>query len=158
MFVACLLLSGLAVGYPGGLPAVADDLVHYGQNSADLADSQAAHREIHSAVGVARDRFQFKQDLCDQLARGTLPLTVAADLYLRAVSDDPDLLDRFREAMPGSSDEERTAVNLVRDVLAQRHLSADDQRALLAQFRQAFGHEYPLVVPAVRASADPRGG
>jgi hypothetical protein len=156
VFVSCLLLSGLAVGYPGGLPAVADDLVNYGQNSADLADGQSAHQEIHAAVGATRDRYQFKQDLCDQLARGTLPLTAAADLYLRTLADDADMLERFREALPGATDEERMAVNLVREVFAQRDLSADDRQALLGQFRQAFGTEYPLAVPAVRASADPR--
>jgi hypothetical protein len=148
----------LVVGYPGGLPAVADDLINYRQNSADLAENQEELQHIQSAVGMARDRYQFKQELCDQLARGTLPLTAAADHYRRALSDTPDLLERFREAIPGGTDDERMAVNLIRDVFAQHRLSADDQQALLGQFRRAYGHEYPFAVPTVRTSADPRGG
>lgn len=155
VFVACVLLCGLAVGYPGGLAAVADDLTNYEQNTTALADQQAEHKEIQSAVGAAQDRHQFKLDLCDQLARGTIPLTDAADHYLRAMSDNPTLLDRFRDAMPGQTDEERMAVNLVREVFALKHLSADSQQALLAQFRQAFGSDYPLPVPTTSDSAQP---
>jgi hypothetical protein len=157
VFVSCVLLSGLAVGYPGGLAAVADDLTNYGRHSADLADQQAEHKEIQSAVVAARERHQFKTDLCAQVARGTLPLPAAADHYLMTVADEPVILDRFREALPGDTDQERMAVNLVREVFNQHPLSADERRELLAQFRQSFGNDYPLALPAAAASADPRG-
>jgi hypothetical protein len=157
--VLSVTICGLGFTYPGGPTGLLHDVREYGRNSDALAANAEAERDIDSARAAAADRQQMKADFRGQLARGTMPLSVAADEYLWAVAADPALLERFRVATPAATDEERVAINLVRDVFLTTPLTGDDQRRLLAEFRTAYQTDYPLPVPPpvdARTSADPR--
>jgi hypothetical protein len=82
-----------------------------------------------------------------------VPLAGAADAYLQAVQAEPQLLPRFRDAVPASNDEELMAINLLRDVFAVLPVTEDRRQALLEQFRTTYGTDYPLPVPTARTSA-----
>jgi hypothetical protein len=152
-FVGIAAFGGLALCHPGGPGGLVSDVANYQQNNEDLADSQQKLRQLESATFGAHDRLRLKHELRDQLAQGTVPLAGAADAYLQAVSAEPALLPRFRDAVPSSNDQELMAINLLREVFNVLPVPEHRQLALLEQFRTTYGTDYPLPVPPARTSA-----
>jgi hypothetical protein len=152
-FVVIAAVGGLAVCHPGGTAGLVSDVANYQQNTEDLADGRQKLRQLETATAGAHDRTRLKHELRDQLAEGTVPLAGAADAYLQAVSAEPELLPRFRAAVPSSNDQELMAINLLREVFNVLPVSEHRQQSLLEQFRSTYGIEYPLPVPPARTSA-----
>lgn len=152
-FVVSAAVGGLALCHPGGPAALYADVANYQQNTQDLADTRETSRHLETATSDAHDRWRLKRELQDQLAQGSVPLSGAADAYLQAVLAEPELLPRFRDAVPAANDQELMAVNLLRDVFAVLPVTEDRRHSLLEQFRTTYGTDYPLPVPPARTSA-----
>lgn len=158
VLVSSVAVCGLSFTYPGGPTELLHDVQDYERNSDDLAASSETARDLDSARVAAADRQQMKADFRGHLARGTMALSEAADEYLWSVAADPALLERFRVAMPtATTDEERVAINLIRDVFITTPMTDGHQQRLLAEFRTAYHADYPLPVPPpidARTSSD----
>jgi len=146
--VSCALLGGAAAAYPSGPVGLFHDLTDYTKNSDQLIDGQRAERKIDTAIEAAMDRRRLKEELRETIAEGGIGLKAAAVEYLQAIIDEPELMARYRYAIPEGTDEARVAVTLVRDVFATVPLTAREQQGLLDQYHAAYGTRYPLPVPA----------
>lgn len=144
--VSCVLLVGAASAYPNGPTGLFDDLTGYQQNSERLADGLRTEQGIDSAIESAQERYRLKYELRQAIAHGDMRVKDAADIFLQTVATDPELLARYRYAIPADTDEARVAVTLLRDLFATVPLSTAEQQSLLDQYHTAFGSDYPLPV------------
>lgn len=145
--VSCALLVGASAAYPNGPTGLLNDVTGYQQNSEQLADGLRTEKHIDSAMESAQDRHRLKGELRGSIAHGEMPLKDAADIFLQVVVAEPELLARYRAAIPADTDEARVAVTLLRDLFATTPLSTTERHALLDQYRTAYGSDYPLPVP-----------
>lgn len=147
VFVSCALLVGATAAYPNGPTGLFADVTGYQQNNEWLTDGLRTEKEIDSAIVAAAERQRLKVELRGAVARGEIRLADAASVYLQSVASEPDLMERFRFAIPVGTDESRVASTLLRDLFVTTSLSAVEQQNLLNQYRTAYGSDYPLPVP-----------
>ena len=153
VFVSLATVGGLFASYPGGATNLLRDLRDYSDNARRVEDGTVVKRQLDLSRSAVRERIALKEQLCEQLLRGEVGLSAAAGAYLGLLESYPALLDSFRRDNPGDTDEQRAAANLLRQTFDSPTLTADEQRALLANFRSRYGAEYPFVPPT--PSADP---
>ncbi|MCU0706270.1 MAG: hypothetical protein MUF18_20090 [Fimbriiglobus sp.] len=144
----CILVGGVVFAgtdatYPGGAQRLVADVRDYSYHSQDLAESTQHGERLSAKVDRTNDRILLKQEICRQLAGGLIRLDQAAETYLLMLGEDPRLLERFREVLPGESDVERVAVSILRDVLATSPSNSTNRQSLLDQFRVTYGRDYP---------------
>lgn len=151
VFVSLLGVGAMAASYPGGAAELVSDLRDYGTNAERVKQGDLAKRDILDRFAMQNDREELKAQLRGQLARGEVSLSVAADRYAQSLAADPHLLPLFRRAIPGSTDEERVAASLIREVLDLQMVSWNGQKSLLDQFHSEYGSEYPFPVPTLSA-------
>lgn len=150
-FVSLIGIGGLLVTYPGGAGELFSDLRDYTSNADRVAQGNLLKREISARFTVQNDREEMKKQLRGQLARGEVSLAEAAGLYERSLAAEPHLLVPFRRGTPGSSDEERAAANLIREVMAFQPVSEENRQGLLDQFQTRYGAAYPFELPNLSA-------
>lgn len=150
-FVSLIGVGALLATYPGGAADLFRDLRDYTTNAERVNQGDLAKRDIDAQFALQNDREELKSQLRGQLARGEMTLAEAAELYSQALAAEPHLLAPFRRAMPGNSDEERAAANLIREVVTHQLVSVESRYGLLEQFQSRYGAAYPLELPNLSA-------
>lgn len=99
------------------------------------ADDLDDRREMY------RSRLEFKQDLVRRLTSGEITLSEATSAFLELNRDVPEVLDVVRAAYVGSSDEEKTAANLL-DYVQLADVPAAQKGIALARLGQEYKARY----------------
>lgn len=155
VFVSLLGAGALAATYPGGAAELVSDLRDYGTNAERVKQGDLAKRDLSARAAMQNDREELKARLRGQLTRGEIGLSVAADEYAQSLALEPHILVPFRRDVPGSTDEERAAALLLREVFGDQAMSEVGQKALLDQFQSRYGSEYPFTLPTLSAEQGP---
>ena len=113
------------------------------------ADSRVADLDAPAAeFSAARQRTDWKNEVVADLIEGRVTAAEAHVRFLDAIRSDPRAAEFLRVGVPGASDEERTACQLVLFVRAFRHPRAAETAAAVS--RELLGRELPPGRPTAR--------
>ncbi len=104
------------------------------------AEVDAASAALDARREELLARIAYKEDLVNRLVAGQTTLDEVTAEFLRLNRGGP-VLDLIRTQYPGSSDEEKTARNVL-EYVRQRRLPADQNARVMARLRQEFERRY----------------
>jgi hypothetical protein len=113
------------------------------------ADQSPGDLNPPAAALAARERTDWKFEVVADLIAGRLTASEAHAQFLDANRADPQALEYLRAALPGDTDEERTAYQLVLFVRVFQHPRAPEIAAAVS--RQLLGRELPPGRPTAAA-------
>jgi hypothetical protein len=120
---------------PGAVAEPLDD-----QRFEDLDPYEAVRRDLEARLQAVKLRTEYKSVLIDRLVAGEATLAEVTDEFLRLNRDTP-ALGVIRLYLPGSSDEEKTAHNVVEYVKC-RKLPADRRAEVMARLGREFADRF----------------
>ncbi len=139
--IAAVLIASPGPGQPPSLdgePAIGPD-----------PEVAAVRRQLDAKQEEVRRRIAYKEGLIDRLVDGQTGLGEATAEFLRLNRDNPPCLEVIRQTCPGSSDEEKTAYNVL-EYVRVRPLSADQKARVLARLQRELEQRYGRYIgPAI---------
>ncbi|MBN9522781.1 hypothetical protein J0H58_30390 [bacterium] len=141
-------LAVVAVAHPGLVRAAGVDFWTVGEARAELAEAAATDRALDERHDAILRRIAIKEALITDLIAGRLSLAEVAARFLELNEDEPGYLVVLRSAVPGDSDLERSARNVI-DYVGERVPDpahrADFRRRLEADLTRLQDAHYPAV-------------
>ncbi len=146
LWLAPAFLAIVAVLHPGLARAAGVDFWNIGQARAELAQAAATDRALAERDDTILRRIAIKETLVTELIAGRLGLAEVAARFLELHEDEPGHLAVLRSAVPGDSDLERSARNVI-DYVGERASDpshrADLGRRLEADLTRLQGADHP---------------
>jgi hypothetical protein len=137
LIAAVALAAVVAALFAEPMPRAAtrDPAAATGDAETDAASAALDARRIEVLARIA-----YKEDLINRLVAGQTTLDEVTAEFMKLNRGGP-VLDSIRTQYPGSSDEEKTAHNVL-EYVRQRRLPADQNARVMARLRQEFERRY----------------
>ena len=139
------ILAGLAITYPNSISNIYDDLRCYSKNNQSIENAQQVRAELNDRAQDVYQRIQAKQTIIHEIMQNQIELPEAAEKFLALNMHDKNIMRLHRELYQGSTDLERSALNII-DYVKYNQPGAKAKPViarLQEQYRNHFGYPVP---------------